>query len=47
MAETYIVIEIFENGYPQELVGWEWGMRTGFHMKTGWKRCFCVKAFVE
>ena len=36
---------LYDNGYPQELVGWENGMRTGKYMKMGLKRCFCVEAF--
>lgn len=37
---------LYDNGYPQELVGWENGMVTGKLMKMGLKKCFCVEAFV-
>lgn len=35
------------NGYPQELVGWECGIRTRKYIKMNLKKCFCVEVFVE
>ena len=37
---------LYDNGYPEKLVGWENDIRTGKLMKMGWKRCFGVEAFV-
>ena len=37
---------LYDNGCPQELVGWENGMMTRKYIKIGLKRCFCVEAVV-
>lgn len=38
---------LYDNGYPQELVGWECGIRTRKYIKMNLKKCFCVEVFVE
>ena len=38
--------EVSRKGWTKFLVGWGNGMMTGKYMKMGWKRCFCVEAFV-
>ena len=37
---------LYDNGYPQELVGWECGIRTRKYIKMNLKKCFCVEVFV-
>lgn len=43
----FVVIAAPTNGYPQELVGWECGIRTRKYIKMNLKKCFCVEVFVE
>ena len=42
----FVVIAAPTNGYPQELVGWECGIRTRKYIKMNLKKCFCVEVFV-
>lgn len=38
---------LYDNGWVEFLVGWEWGMVTVFYIKNGWIRCFCVERLVQ
>lgn len=37
---------LYDNGWTKKIVGWKRGIRTGFYIKSGCRKCFCVERLV-